>query len=84
MRDEGFDQFAAGSTEGLRAAKICSVCLDEGRIEVVLADEKAELIPQSRLTIARPFGSFRDFLEGIRGSGPEDPPNSSTEHSPIP
>jgi hypothetical protein len=53
MRDEGFDQLAAGSAEGLRPAKVSGVRLDESRIEVMLADQQAELIPQARLTVAR-------------------------------
>ncbi len=52
MRNEGFNQLAAGSAEGLRAAKICGVRFHQIRIEIVLADQKAELIAQPGLAVA--------------------------------
>jgi len=56
MGDEGLDQFPAGVAENFGAAEICRVSLDEIRIEVVLADQKAELIPEPGLAVARTVG----------------------------
>ena len=53
MGDERLDQFSTGSAEGFGAAEVRGICLHEIRIEVVPADEKAELIPQPGLTIGR-------------------------------
>ena len=47
MGDEGLDQFTAGATESFGTAEVCGIGLHEIRIEVVLADQKAELIPQA-------------------------------------
>ena len=46
MRDEGLDQFAARALEGLSAAEVGSVRFNEGRIEVVLADQQAESVAE--------------------------------------
>ncbi len=53
MGDEGFDQIAAGALEGFGAAEIGGVRFDEIRIEVVLADQKAELIAEPGLAVVR-------------------------------
>ncbi len=45
MGNERFDQLAAGSTEGFRAAKVCCVRFDQSRVEVVLANQQAKLVP---------------------------------------
>ena len=47
--DEGFNQVAASILERLRAAEVGGIGLHERGIEVVLADQKAELIPQTRM-----------------------------------
>jgi hypothetical protein len=52
MGDEGLDQLTAGAAEGGGAAKVGCVGFDEIRIEVVLADQKAELIPKPGLAVA--------------------------------
>jgi hypothetical protein len=52
LSDEGFDQIAAGSFESFSAAEIRSVCLHERWIEVVLTNQKAKSVTQSRLAIA--------------------------------
>ena len=52
MGDEGFDQVSAGFFEGFGAAEVSGVGLHESGIEVVLADQKAELVAQTRLTVA--------------------------------
>ncbi len=69
MRDEGLDQIAAGPAEGFRAAEVCGVSLNESRIEVVLADQQAELIPQPGLTIRRTVSGllFSELPVTIRG-----------------
>jgi len=44
MGDEGLDEIATGFLESFGAAKVGRVGLHERRIEVMLADQKAELI----------------------------------------
>ncbi len=51
--DEGFDQIPAGVFEGFGAAEVGGISLDESRIEVVLADQKAELVAEPWLAIIR-------------------------------
>ena len=53
MRNKGFDQVAAGSTEGCGATEIRCIRLNQCWIEVVLTDQNAKLIPQPRLAIVR-------------------------------
>ena len=55
MGDEGFDQITTGFFEGFGAAEVGGVGLHECGIEVVLADQKAELIAQSRLAVRNHF-----------------------------
>ncbi len=50
--DEGFDQITTGFLERFGAAEVGGVGLHESGIEVVLPDQKAELIPQSGVTVA--------------------------------
>src|SRR5208282_562981 len=52
MSDEGLDQVPAGFADFLGSAEISGVSLDQGRIELVLADQQAESITQPRLAIA--------------------------------
>lgn len=52
MRNEGFDQIATGFGHGLSAAEVRGICFYEFRIQIVLANEKAELITETRLTAA--------------------------------
>jgi hypothetical protein len=47
-----FMAFTAGATESRGAAEVGSVNLDKVRIEVVLADQKAELIAEPRLAVS--------------------------------
>ena len=51
MGNEGLDQIAAGVFEGCGAAEVSGVGFDEVRIEVVLADQKAELIAKAGLAV---------------------------------
>ena len=55
MGDEGLDQIAAGVLEGFGTAEMSGVSLDECRIEVVLADQKAELVAEAGLAVVEPF-----------------------------
>ena len=58
LRDEGLDQVTAGAAEGFRTAEICCVRLYEIRVEVVLADEKAELISEPGLAVPGTVGGM--------------------------
>ena len=58
MGDEGLDQFTAGAAEGRGAAEVSSIGSHQIRIEIVLADQKAELIPKPGLAIAGTIGGF--------------------------
>ena len=58
MGDEGLDQFTTGAAEGFRAAEVRRVGLHEIRVEVVLADQQAELIAEPGLAIARTVGGM--------------------------
>lgn len=51
MRDKGLNQLSAGLFEGWRAAEGCGVGFDQDGIEVVLADQKAQSVSQSRLAV---------------------------------
>ncbi len=53
MRDERLDEIPLGLLERWRAAEVGGVRLNQRGIEVVLADQEAEAVPQSRLTIFR-------------------------------
>ena len=46
VRNERLDQIAARVLDGFGAAEMGGIFLNEGRIEVVLADQEAELIPE--------------------------------------
>ena len=67
MRDEGLDPIAAGPAKGLGSAKVRGIRFDESRIEVKLADQNAQLIPQTGLTVVRTIWSVLfKFLRLIR------------------
>ncbi len=51
MGDEGFDQITTGFLESFGAAEVGGVGLHECGVEVVLPNQKAELVPQSRLAV---------------------------------
>jgi hypothetical protein len=68
MGDEGFDQISAGFFESFGTAEVCGVGLHECGIEIELANQKAELVAQSRLAVTRTIsvpGNRRGLL-GIR------------------
>ena len=46
MRDKGFDQLATSALQGFSAAEMGGIGLDEVRIEIVLADQEAELVAE--------------------------------------
>ena len=52
MGDKGLNQFAARTAELFCAAEISGIRLYKICIEVVLADQEAQLVPESRLAIA--------------------------------
>ena len=52
LGDERFDQIAAGIFERFRAAEIGGVGLHERWIEIVLTNQQAQLVTQSRLAVA--------------------------------
>ena len=52
MGDEGRNQIPSGAGEGLRAAKVGRISLHECRVEVVLTNQKAQLVAQPRLAVA--------------------------------
>ena len=85
--DKGLDQLTAGAAEGRGAAEVRGISFHEIGIEVVLADQKAELIAEPWLAIAISVGwNVRsDGEETAVGRGAlENAPNSSTEQRPIP
>jgi len=59
MGNKGFDQFTAGTAQRFRAAEVRGVCLDEIGIEVVLANQEAELIAKPRLAVAGTIARVR-------------------------
>jgi hypothetical protein len=52
MGDKGLHQISAGSAQSLRTAEIRGVRLNKSWIKIVLADQKAELIPEPGLAVA--------------------------------
>jgi len=52
LSDERFDQVTAGVLENLGTAEIGGVGLHERGIEIVLTDQQAQLVTQSRLSVA--------------------------------
>ena len=66
MRDEGFYQFAAGTLDGLSTAEMGGVFLNEDRIEVVLADQKAESVAKKRLAISVSVAACAGGLRPVR------------------
>jgi hypothetical protein len=53
LRDERLDLIATSIFQSCGAAEIRGVCLDERWIEIVLTNQQAQLITQSRLALAR-------------------------------
>src|SRR5467141_3822816 len=53
VRNKGLHQISICFFQGWCAAEIGGVSLDEGGIEIVLPDQQTELIPQTRLSMAR-------------------------------
>jgi hypothetical protein len=51
--DEGLDQIPAGFAEFLGAAEISGIALYESRIELMLADQKAQSISQPGKAVVR-------------------------------
>ena len=49
MGDKRFDQITTGILQRLRAAEIGGIGLHESGIEIVLTNQKAELITQTRM-----------------------------------
>src|SRR5215468_5975516 len=72
MKNKGLDAFAAGLAEGLRAQVIGRVGLHQSGIEVVPADEKAKLVPESRLSMIRAVG-VRCRVARVRSSALSSP-----------
>src|SRR6266478_1531271 len=56
VRNKGLDQISIRFFQGWRAAEISGICLDEGGIEIVLADQQTQLIPQAGLAIVGSVG----------------------------
>jgi hypothetical protein len=52
VRNKGLHQVAIRFFQGWRAAEIGGVGFNESGIEIVLADQQTELIPQTGLAIA--------------------------------
>jgi hypothetical protein len=50
--NKGLDEVPAGSTQSFRTAEIRGVRFNKSWIEVVLADQEAEAVPQTCVTIA--------------------------------
>ena len=59
MGDKGLDQFAARAAECFGATEISGIRLHEVRIEFVLADQKTELMPETRLAVTGTVGRTR-------------------------
>src|SRR5258708_7327917 len=53
MRDKGLNQLSAGLFEGPGATEVGGIRLDQGGIEVVLADKHAQPVPQCGLPVTR-------------------------------
>ena len=84
MKDSTNSRLAPLSVCG--AAEVRRVGFHEIRIEVVLADQKAELIAEPGLAVAIPLEECPVRWRGNGGSSGalENAPNSSTEQRPIP
>ena len=68
MGDEGFNQISTSFFESFSAAEIGGVGLHQCGIEIELANQKAELVAQSRLAVIRTISIVinRSGLLGIR------------------
>ena len=53
MANKELDQVPARSFQSFRTAEIRGVRLNKSRIEVVLADQEAESVPQPGMTVVR-------------------------------
>ena len=67
LSDKRFNQVTAGFFQGLCTAEIGGVSFHEVGIEVVLTDQQAKSVPQSRLVIARAVRSM--LTARLRWSG---------------
>ena len=67
MSDELFDLLAGGFAEGLGAAEIDGVGLDQGGIEFVLADELAEAVADLGASVVPVDWLCRELLRRPRG-----------------
>jgi hypothetical protein len=53
MGDKGLDQVPAGFTEFLGAAEFSGIALDHRGIELMLADQEAESVPEAWVAVVR-------------------------------
>jgi hypothetical protein len=60
--DEGFDLLSAGITQGGGSAVVGGIGLDEGSVEVVLADQQTEAVTEARLAVMMAVISVRGRL----------------------
>jgi hypothetical protein len=83
--DKVLDLLARGFAEGLGAAEIDGVRLDEVGVELVLAEELAEEVADLGSAVVSVFPIDRLFFDRREeGTGPSNDPISSTEQMPIP
>jgi hypothetical protein len=83
VRDEVLDLFAGGFAQGLHAAEIGGVGLDQVGIELMLANELAEAIANRRAPWFPLVGCGGSFFDSGEKRGSADP-ISSTEQMPMP
>jgi len=68
MENKGLDELAACASECFRAAEVRGIGLHEIRIEVVPANQKAELVSEPRLAVAISVGGMPLRRRGNCGS----------------
>ena len=86
MRHKAFDLLAGGFAEGLGAAEIDRVRLDQVGIELVLADELAEAVTDLGAAVAIAIDRLRrrSWIPVRAELTPLKDPISSTEQMPMP
>jgi len=77
LSDKGFNQVTAGLFQGLCTAETNGVCFHERWIEVVLADQQAELVAETSLTVlvaAIPIRGRRVLIGSVSARSSRRPP----------
>jgi hypothetical protein len=76
MSDEGLDLAFGGISQGGSSTIVCRIGFDQASIELVLADQQAELVAEARLPVlvtVVPVRGRRALMRSVRAGRPRRP-----------